>query len=91
MVDDKERLRILPRTTEKPSRTEPAEGPGGRLSLREMDVLRLVAIGLSNKQIATRLSISEPTVKAHVSSILAKLQITGRTQAAIYALRAGIM
>lgn len=56
-----------------------------------MDVLRLVAIGLSNKQIATRLSISEPTVKAHVSSILAKLQITGRTQAAIYALRAGIM
>jgi NarL family two-component system response regulator LiaR len=68
---------------------EVAEPSGGRdeLTAREVEVLRLVARGLQNKQIAHELSISERTVKAHVASILAKLGLADRTQAAVYAVR----
>ena len=60
------------------------------LTPRELEVLGLVAQGLSNREIAQALSISEKTVKTHVSNILAKLHLADRTQAAIYALRHGV-
>ncbi|MBN2390483.1 MAG: response regulator transcription factor [Anaerolineae bacterium] len=59
------------------------------LTDREMEILELIIEGLSNKEIAFRLSISQQTVKNHVTSILAKLNLADRTQAAIYALRHG--
>jgi two-component system, NarL family, response regulator LiaR len=64
-----------------------AEAPVEQLTEREMDVLRLIAKGKSNKEIADTLIISEKTVKTHVSNILSKLHLADRTQAAIYALR----
>lgn len=60
------------------------------LSERELEVLRLVADGLSNADIAGRLVLSEKTVKGHVSNILSKLHLSDRTQAAAYAWREGI-
>jgi DNA-binding NarL/FixJ family response regulator len=57
------------------------------LTARELEVLRLLARGLANKRIAYDLGISERTVKTHVSSIFAKLGVTDRTQAALYAVR----
>ena len=61
------------------------------LTEREIEVLRLVAEGLTNQEIAERLIISTRTVKAHVSHILAKLNLSDRTQAAVYAWREGLM
>ncbi len=61
------------------------------LTERETEVLKLVARGKANKQISHTLSIGEKTVKAHVSSILAKLGVQSRTQAALYALRIGLV
>ncbi|HEY6103264.1 MAG TPA: response regulator transcription factor, partial [bacterium] len=61
------------------------------LTERETDVLRLVAEGKANKEIAQGLGIGEKTVKTHVSSILAKLGLQSRTQAALYAARIGIV
>lgn len=61
------------------------------LSERELDVLREIAHGRSNKEISANLGISEKTVKTHVSNILDKLQLADRTQAAIYALREKIV
>ena len=61
------------------------------LTEREREVLRLIADGLHNAEIAGRLVISERTVKSHVNNILAKLQVADRTQAAIFAWREGIM
>jgi DNA-binding NarL/FixJ family response regulator len=61
-----------------------------RLSPRERDVLDCLARGLSNRAIAGELYVSEKTVKTHVSSILSKLRVADRTQAAVYALRHGI-
>jgi NarL family two-component system response regulator LiaR len=58
-----------------------------QLTERELDVLRLIARGKSNKEIADTLIISEKTVKTHVSNLLSKLHLADRTQAAIYALR----
>jgi len=60
------------------------------LSERELAVLRLIARGLSNREIAKELGISEPTVRTHVSNILRKLHLKSRTQAALYALREGL-
>jgi NarL family two-component system response regulator LiaR len=60
------------------------------LTDREMTVLRLIAQGLSNQEIADRISVSEPTVRAHVSRILGKLHLASRTQAALYAVREGL-
>ena len=65
----------------------PAENSAEQLTEREMDVLRLIARGKSNKEIADTLIISEKTVKTHVSNILSKLHLADRTQAASYALR----
>jgi NarL family two-component system response regulator LiaR len=61
------------------------------LTEREMDVLKLIANGLSNNQIAEKLVISENTVKGHVSNILSKLHLLDRTQAAVYAWQKGIV
>lgn len=60
------------------------------LTERELDILRLVAQGCSNKEIALKLSVSELTVRTHVSNILGKLHLASRTQAALYALQKGI-
>lgn len=60
------------------------------LTERELDILRLVAQGCSNKEIALKLSLSELTVRTHVSNILGKLHLASRTQAALYALQKGI-
>jgi NarL family two-component system response regulator LiaR len=75
--------------------TEISQPPAGAttldaLSSRETDVLRLLGEGLSNQQIAERLSLSDRTIGKHVSSVLLKLNVTNRTQAALYALREGI-
>jgi NarL family two-component system response regulator LiaR len=64
-----------------------AEPDRDALTPRELDVLRLIARGLPNKLIARELGIAERTVKTHVSSIFAKLGVTDRTQAALYAVR----
>jgi DNA-binding NarL/FixJ family response regulator/predicted Ser/Thr protein kinase len=64
--------------------------PEPDLTERELEVLRLIAQGLNNQQIARQLTISEKTVKTHVSNILGKLQVDDRTQAAIYALKKGL-
>ena len=62
-----------------------------QLTERESDVLRLIARGRSNKEIADRLFIGEATVRTHVSNILSKLRVESRTQAALYALRGGMV
>lgn len=59
------------------------------LSAREMEILKLITKGLSNKEIAKALGISRQTVKNHMTSILRKLAVNDRTQAAVYALRRG--
>jgi NarL family two-component system response regulator LiaR len=70
-----------------------AEGPraADALTRRERDVLTLIARGLSNKRIAFELGLSEKTVKAHVGHVLAKLGVSDRTQAALYAVRHGLV
>ena len=68
--------------------SDPGE-PFYPLSTREMEVLECVTLGLSNKEIATKLGISHQTVKNHVTAILRKLNVEDRTQAAVYSLRRG--
>jgi len=60
------------------------------LTPRELEVLRLIALGKSNKEIAAEVHITEKTVKTHVSNLLAKLGLHARTQAAIYAIKHGL-
>ena len=64
--------------------------PDESLTQREVEILRLLAQGLENREIAEKLFISEATVRTHVSNILGKLHLASRTQAALYALREGI-
>ena len=61
------------------------------LSPREMEIIRLIAAGLSNKSISAQLTLSEKTVKNHISRIFAKLNITARTQAAVHAIKTGMV
>jgi two-component system, NarL family, response regulator LiaR len=61
------------------------------LSPRELDVLRLIAEGLGNKEIADKLEISLSTVKTHIEDILARLKVSDRTQAAVKAVRQGLL
>ena len=61
------------------------------LTERETEVLRLLAQGQSNKQIARSLHITDKTVKTHVSNILSKLGVQSRTQATLYAVRIGLV
>jgi len=67
------------------------EGPLDRLTPREREVLILIGRGFPNKLIARELRLSEKTVKTHVSHVLAKLGVTDRTQAAVLAVRAGLV
>ena len=71
----------------RPSNRPPTPDP---LTQRELEVLRLVAQGLENHEIAEKLVITEATVRTHVSNITGKLHVASRTQAALYALREGI-
>lgn len=68
----------------------PKEDPLAELTEREREILRLVAEGKPNKEIANELVISERTARTHVSNILRKLGLSSRTQAALWAIRAGI-
>lgn len=77
----------LIREINQPSDLPPAEDP---LTERELDVLKLVAQGMTNQEIADRLYRSEWTVRTHVRNILSKLHLANRTQAALYALREGL-
>ncbi|HQE92588.1 MAG TPA: response regulator transcription factor [Anaerolineae bacterium] len=73
---------------QRPSNLPPTAEP---LTAREADVLKLVARGLANEEIAKTLFISERTVRTHVSNILRKLHLANRTQATLYALREGLV
>jgi DNA-binding NarL/FixJ family response regulator len=79
--------RRLMSSLHKPRRDEPIS----ELTARELDVLRLVAVGEPNKRIATELAISERTARTHVSRILHKLGLSSRTQAALWAVREGLV
>ena len=72
-------------------RAGPADDPSAELTARELEVLRLVASGKPNKEIAAELEISERTARTHVSRILRKLQLSSRTQAALWAVREGLV
>jgi NarL family two-component system response regulator LiaR len=78
--------RKLVQELNKPSNLPPAAEP---LTGRELEVLKLVALGLSNQEIADKLAIGERTARTHVVNILSKLHLANRTQAALYALREG--
>ncbi len=79
-------LKVI-RELNQPSSLPRTENP---LTAREVDVLRSIAQGLSNAEIAAKLGISERTVTTHVTKILSKLYLANRTQAALYAIRAGV-
>jgi DNA-binding NarL/FixJ family response regulator len=72
-------------------RAESRHGPDTDLTARELEILRLLGAGKSNKEIAADLRISERTARTHVSNILGKLALTSRTQAALWAVRRGLV
>jgi DNA-binding NarL/FixJ family response regulator len=72
-------------------RDVPGERPDAELTTRELEILRLLGAGKSNKEIAADLKISERTARTHVSNILAKLDLASRTQAALWAVRRGLV
>jgi RNA polymerase sigma factor (sigma-70 family) len=71
--------------------SRPLEQAPERLTKREQEVLTLLARGYTNRQIADSLTITEKTVSVHVSNLLNKLELTSRTQAALYATRVGLV
>ncbi|PEY34053.1 DNA-binding response regulator [Bacillus cereus] len=82
---------LLSQTLPQEEKQEPSNIHVDVLTARENEVLQLLAKGMSNKEIAAVLVITEKTVKAHVSSILSKLNLSDRTQAALYAVKNGIV
>jgi DNA-binding NarL/FixJ family response regulator len=70
---------------------EGGQDASAELTPREMEVLKLIAEGLANADIAVRLGVAEKTVKGHVSNVLSKLHLADRTQAAVYAWREGVV
>ena len=80
--------RVINEIHDRSSRKNTSSQP---LTSREMDVLKLIALGMTNSEIAEELVISENTVKSHVRSILSKLDVFDRTQAAVYAWQKGIV
>lgn len=85
------RVHLSPRAATRLLREVRTVETPGALTQRETDVLRLISLGLANKEIAQRLSIGEGTVKTHVSSVLNKLGLQSRTQAALHAVRIGLV
>ena len=83
-------LRALPKSTGA-SATTPNEIVYEQLSDRELQVLQLIVEGLSNQEIGDRLSIKKDTVKTHIKHIMDKLAVSDRTQAAVKALRHGLV
>ncbi|HKT01459.1 MAG TPA: response regulator transcription factor [Rugosimonospora sp.] len=83
--------RIAARLVREVREASPRPKPLHQLSPREVEVLAVLARGRSNREIAKSLAISEETVKAHVSSILGKLRLADRTQAAIFGLQQGLV
>lgn len=84
-------VQLSPKATNRLLRGLSEPEPTDILSERETEVLKMLAMGKSNKQIAKELVISETTVKSHVSNILMKLNLNSRTQAALYAVRLGMV
>ena len=84
-------VQLSPQAAARLLREVPAPDSPEQLTERETDVLRLLAQGLANKEIAAALGIGEKTVKTHVSNILGKLGVVSRTQAALYAARIGLV
>jgi NarL family two-component system response regulator LiaR len=81
--------KLMAQVAAQPVSGKPADGP--QLTERERDVIRLVAQGKSNREIAEALVISEKTAKAHISNILGKLGLEDRTQMAIHAIKNGLV
>jgi DNA-binding NarL/FixJ family response regulator len=84
-------VKVLQRLRSQTANVDAAETIRAELSEREIEVLKLIANGKDNAQIARELFISPKTVKNHISNILMKLQIENRIQAAVYAVRSGIV
>ena len=84
-------VQLSPKAAERLMREVRAPESPEALTDRETEVLRLIAQGQANKEIARTLNIGEKTVKTHVSNILAKLGVPSRTQAALYAVRIGLV
>ena len=83
--------KVLQRVRATSTQADAAAAIRAELSEREMEVLKLLANGKDNAEIASELTISPKTVKNHISNILMKLQIDNRIQAAVYAVRSGIV
>ena len=90
MVDPRLTTTVLKEFRRLANQVEADQGLGG-LTQRELEILRLLALGLSNKEIAHRLCLAEKTVKNYLSTIFQKLELNDRVQAAIYALRHGLL
>lgn len=84
-------VQLSPKAAERLMREIRAPESPEKLTERETEVLRLLASGMANKEIAAEMHISETTVKTHVSNILMKLGVPSRTQAALYAVRIGLV
>jgi DNA-binding NarL/FixJ family response regulator len=90
LIDPRMTTTVLKEFRRLASQAEQQQGISG-LSPKEVEILKLLATGLSNKEIGQRLCLAEKTVKNYLSTIFQKLQITDRVQAAIYALRHGLV
>jgi DNA-binding NarL/FixJ family response regulator len=84
-------VRLHPEAARRLAQEVRTAGMREALTPRETEILRLVAHGLSNKRIAKQLNLSELTVKTHVSNLLSKLGLASRTQAALFAIREGLV
>jgi DNA-binding NarL/FixJ family response regulator len=91
VLDDGPRARVAPDASEPGPARDATAAPGEELTARELQVLQLLAAGLSNKAIARELEISEHTAKFHVNGILAKLGASSRTEAVVAAARRALV
>lgn len=85
------KIQLSPEASQRLMKSLQAPDPVDTLTERELEVLRMLSHGDSNKDIAVRLGVVEKTVKTHVSNVLAKLDLKSRTQAAIYAWQIGLV